>query len=517
MAEPDTSTAAKLLNRTIGGFELLSVLGEGGMGTVYKARQTGLDRIVALKILSPKIANNQTFITRFQREARASAKLNHPNIVQGIDVGHDKENDVWYFAMEFVDGPSVLSVLEDTGKFPELRALEIGREIAVALECAFKNGIVHRDIKPDNLLLTLQGQAKLADLGLARQIEENVGITAEDRAIGTPLYMSPEQARGEEKDIDGRTDIYSLGATLYHLVTGRPPFEGKTAAVIMTKHITDAPPLAHANAPGVSGGTARLIEKMMQKKREDRIQTPAELIKEIDKLRAALKAPPAPPPASRSGRLGKPRTVSVRMPASPPEEAAPSSSSSSKRMMAVPSPGESTKSPGKPPESVPVTETKSARASSRKMMAAAPSSKPSTPSTPSPTVKPWPPPVPEKKEESSDATREIEAQPTTPTKHPPRISLADRRKKEQTDNRKRTLEGVLTDIVVLALVLGVLAAGIIYLRGHGYLKMPSEGSQPAEKSAEPAKSGDAAKTGEPAKTESDAKTEEKTTAKSASE
>ncbi|MBI3828485.1 MAG: protein kinase [Planctomycetes bacterium] len=505
MAESDTSTAARLLNRTIGGFELLSVLGEGGMGTVYKARQAGLDRIVALKILSPKIANNQTFITRFQREARASAKLNHPHIVQGIDVGHDKENDVWYFAMEFVDGPSVLSVLEDTGKFPEVRALEVAREVALGLECAYKNGIVHRDIKPDNILMTLQGQAKLADLGLARHVEENVGITAEDRAIGTPLYMSPEQARGEDKDIDGRTDIYSLGATLYHLVTGRPPFEGKTAAVIMTKHITDAPPLAHVNAPGVSSATARLIERMMQKKREDRVQTPSELIKEIDKLRAALKAPPAPPPASRSGRLGKPRTVSVRMPAAPPEDAPPGASSS-KRMKAVPAPGESTKAPGKVPESVPVTETKSARASSRKMLAAAPAAKPSTPVAPAPPAKLWPPPVPEKKEESSDATREVETQATTPSKHPGRISLADRRKKEQSDTRKRTLEGVLTDIVVLALVLGVLAAGIIYLRGHGYLKLPSEWSSPAEKSAEPAKSAD------PAKTEPEAKTDEKTPA-----
>ncbi|MCW8130811.1 MAG: protein kinase [Planctomycetota bacterium] len=484
MADPEASTSAKLLNRTVGGFELLSVLGEGGMGTVYKARQAGLDRIVALKILSPKIANNQTFITRFQREARASAKLNHPNVVQGIDVGHDDEHDVWYFAMEYVNGPSVLSLLKDTGKIPEIRALEIARDVARALECAARNGIVHRDIKPDNVLMTLQGEAKLADLGLARHVEEDVGITAEDRAIGTPLYMAPEQARGNEQEIDLRSDIYALGATMYHMVTGRPPFEGKTAAVIMTKHITDPPPLAHVNSPGVSGATARLIEKMMQKKREERVQTPSEVLKEIERNIAALKSPATQ--GSRSVRLGKPRTVSVRMPPIPVmPETGPSGSNS--RLKA-----EGT--------AVPVTETKSAKQSSRRLPAVAASEKPATPA-------PWPPsPTPPEKKIEAPPESRASIQRAEATRSTGRVTLTERRKKEKGEAKKRTVEGLLIDIVVLAVVLGVVAAGLIYLRGHGYLRMPGEGptqekpqgredGEPEAKSYEPkppeAKSSDA--------------------------
>lgn len=511
MADSGTSAAARLLNKTVGGFELLSVLGQGGMGTVYKARQTGLDRIVALKILSPKIADNQAFITRFQREARASAKLNHPNVVQGIDVGHDDDHGVWYFAMEFVDGPSVLSVLEDTGKIPEIRALEIVRDVAEALECAHKNGIVHRDVKPDNILLTLQGQAKLADLGLARHVEDNAGVTAEDRAIGTPLYMAPEQARGDEREIDIRTDLYALGATLYHLVTGKPPFEGKTAAVIMTKHITDAPPLAHVNSPGVNGSTARLIEKLMQKKREDRVQSPAELLREIKKLTTALKNPQPAPATGRSGRNPKPRTVSVRM-GTAVSEAAPAQSSSSRNPKSGVL-GESTKSPG----SVPVQETKSSKASSRRMPAV-PASKPSIPALPR---------QPENKPSRSDLTAEPPEAPvaktTTPSRAPQRISMADRRKKDQADHRKRTLEGMLVDLVVLAVVLGLLAAGVIYMRSRGYLQLPSEKHPaaekqsvpapepkpqvPANKTADPEPPAEPAKTGEPAAPEPSAKSE----------
>jgi len=270
--------------KEIGGFEILSKLGQGGMGAVYKARQISLDRIVALKVLPQNIAKDATFIERFQREARASAKLNHPNIVQGIDVGKDAASGYWYFAMEFVEGPSLRKMLDDQKTIPETRALEITKEVARALEVVAASKMVHRDIKPDNILITSDGSAKLADLGLAKQLNEDVNLTQSGQAVGTPYYMPPELARGQNSACDIRTDIYSLGATLFHLVTGKPPFQGDTGAVIMVKHLTEPAPKASKVNPAVSEGCSRLIEKMMQKKPEQRVQTPADLIVQIDRV-----------------------------------------------------------------------------------------------------------------------------------------------------------------------------------------------------------------------------------------
>ncbi|MCY3019265.1 MAG: PA14 domain-containing protein [Planctomycetota bacterium] len=270
--------------KEIGGFELLGKIGQGGMGTVFRARQRSLDRIVALKILAPSIAKDAEFLERFQREARASAKLSHVNVVLGIDVGKDPATGLWYFAMELVDGPSLKQVLQEQRVVPERRALEIARQAAYGLECIARHGMVHRDIKPDNILLTSQGEAKLADLGLARQIRDDASLTQSGSTVGTPHYMAPEQVRGLKDKIDIRTDIYGLGATLFHLVTGRTPFDGPTAAAIMSRHLTEPVPKANRVNPEVSEGCSRLIEWMMQKKREDRIQTPAALLEQIGKV-----------------------------------------------------------------------------------------------------------------------------------------------------------------------------------------------------------------------------------------
>ena len=276
--------------RIIGGYELIVKIGQGGMGAVFKARQVSLDRIVALKVLPPSIAKDVKFIERFQREARASAKLNHPNIVQGIDVGQDAATGLWYFAMELVDGPSLQKVLEKEKLLPEARALDLTRQVARALECAESHGIVHRDIKPDNIILNSSNEAKLADLGLAKKLNEDAGMTQSGEAVGTPNYIAPEQARGE-KDIDIRADIYALGATLFHLVTGNPPFSASTGAAVMVKHLTEKAPLAHRVTPGVSEACGRLIERMLQKEKEKRIQTPTELIEQIDKILKQNAAP----------------------------------------------------------------------------------------------------------------------------------------------------------------------------------------------------------------------------------
>ena len=268
----------------IHGYAILSKIGQGGMGAVFKARQANLDREVALKILPPSIAADATFIERFRGEARASAKLCHPNIVQGIDVGLDESSGLWYFAMEFIDGPTVKSLIEKRGAIDEAEALRIAGEVAQGLAAINHAGMVHRDIKPDNVLLTSTGAVKVADLGLSRDLMNAASDkTTAGQAVGTPHYMSPEQVRGS-KDVDIRADFYGLGATLFHMVTGRQPFDGGSSVEIMSQHLSEPPPLAREFNPAVSAGCERLIVKLMAKKREDRVQTPEKLIADIDAL-----------------------------------------------------------------------------------------------------------------------------------------------------------------------------------------------------------------------------------------
>ncbi len=268
--------------QTIAGFELLSKLGEGGMGVVYKAHQASMDRVVALKVLPERLAKDKQFVSRFFREARVAARLDHPNIVRGIDVGSSGSD--YFFVMEYVEGEDVGNVLEKRGKLPEREALEIVVQVARALQHAQEHNMIHRDIKPDNVLLTPDGTAKLLDLGLARSTSgELTRMTVTGTAMGTPHYISPEQARGES-DIDIRTDIYSLGVSLYHILVGTPPFDGETVAVIITKTLTEIPPTVHEVVPEVSEATSRVVEKMMSKEKGSRHTTPAEVIEDIEMI-----------------------------------------------------------------------------------------------------------------------------------------------------------------------------------------------------------------------------------------
>ena len=263
----------------IGGFEILERVGRGGMGTVFKARQVSMDRIVALKVLPPKRAKDDAYVQRFIREARSAARLTHNNIVQAIEVGRD--GPYHFFAMEFVDGPTIRDLIEREGHLDERRALDIVKSVAHALERAHGEGIVHRDIKPGNIMIGSDGVVKLADLGLARSSENPDTLTVEGVALGTPYYMSPEQVRGEV-ELDTRADIYALGATLYHMVTGQAPFHAPYAGAIMAKHITDPIPSAHATCPAVSPACSQLIKYMLAKDREERPSTPADLLAAID-------------------------------------------------------------------------------------------------------------------------------------------------------------------------------------------------------------------------------------------
>ena len=284
--------------RKIANFELLERIGQGGMGTVFKARQISMDRIIALKVLPPSMARQKKFIERFVREARASARLNHPNIVNGIDVGHD--NGLYYFAMEYVEGENLKDTITK-GRISEERVIDIARAIARALAHAHANGILHRDIKPDNILIDKHQTPKLCDLGLARldnDTENEKQLTQQGQAVGTPHYISPEQARGES-NLDAKTDLYSLGATMYHLVTGETPFDGATSILVMTRHITDK--CKHPNEHGVqlSKGMVAVLAKLLTKDRNDRYESAEQLANDLDRMEQGKAPAHADLPASK--------------------------------------------------------------------------------------------------------------------------------------------------------------------------------------------------------------------------
>jgi serine/threonine-protein kinase len=281
VAKLQVQSASSSSKLSIPGYELISRIGQGAMGTVYKAKQLSMDRVVAIKVLSSRYSKDRTFVERFLREARAVAKLNHENIITGIDVG--EANGHHYFVMEFVDGAPVTTLMKRDGRLDEQRCLRIAIQVARALAHAHKNGIVHRDIKPENIMLTATGGAKLCDLGLAKQTKGDADVTMDGTSVGTPNYISPEQARGEEK-IDIRSDIYSLGASLYHMAVGAPPFSGANPMVVMTKHVTEFAEPPKKRCPALSEGYSALVMKMMQKRREDRPQDPEALIHDLERL-----------------------------------------------------------------------------------------------------------------------------------------------------------------------------------------------------------------------------------------
>jgi len=266
----------------ITGYRFLGIIGKGAMGTVYKAIQISMEREVAIKVLSPHLAGNEQFVARFVKEARAVARLNHPNIIQGIDVG--ESNNINYFAMEYVDGMDLEEIVKQKKALTEKEATEIIVKVAQALEHAHKNNLVHRDIKPRNILISKDDNAvKLCDLGLARLVLEEDLTGGKRMRYGTPAYISPEQARGDH-DIDIRSDIYSLGATYYYCVTGEMPFTGENSQEIIKKHLMALPAPPKQKNPALSNMINTIILKMMAKKREWRYQTPTELLVDLDKL-----------------------------------------------------------------------------------------------------------------------------------------------------------------------------------------------------------------------------------------
>ena len=268
-----------------GNYEVVAEIGEGGMGRVYKARDTLLDRPVALKVLSTTLSKDEAFVQRFTREARVAARLNHPNIVQIYSFG--REGETWYLAMELIDGNSIGGFMRQGAQFDERDAVTIARHAARALRVAHQAGIVHRDVKPENIMMSMRGEVKLVDLGLAKSVEEDSSLTGTGLTMGTPHYIAPEQVRAQ-KDIDGRADIYSLGATLYHMATGRTPFTGDSPSLVILKHLTDEPADPRSYRPDLTENLCRVIAKMMAKEREARYQDMYAVDKDLERLQKGL-------------------------------------------------------------------------------------------------------------------------------------------------------------------------------------------------------------------------------------
>jgi serine/threonine protein kinase len=274
-----TKTAA----HQIPGYKILGKLGAGAMAVVYKAKQLSLNRTVAIKVLPKRFSENPEYVERFYKEGQAAGKLNHNNIVQAIDVG--EAGGYHYFVMEYVEGRTVADDLAAGNIFEEKEALEIIIQVAHALAHAHANGLIHRDVKPKNIMISKDGVVKLADMGLAREITDiKLAETEAGKAYGTPYYIAPEQIRGKI-DIDGRADIYGLGATFFHMVTGQVPFMADDSAEVMRKHLREPlTPPDHINT-SLTAGVSEVIEIMMAKRRKNRYNNVEELLLDLEALR----------------------------------------------------------------------------------------------------------------------------------------------------------------------------------------------------------------------------------------
>jgi uncharacterized RDD family membrane protein YckC len=258
-------------------FEVKRLLGRGGMGSVYLGQDLSLGRPVALKVLAPDLAHDRDVVARFEREARAQGRLRHPNVAQIHFIG--EENQIHFFAMEYLEGPTLDGALARGDRLPWEEALELTLAAARGLRAALAEGFVHRDVKPSNLMLDPESRIKILDFGLVKSMHGDAELTRDGAIIGSPLYMAPEQGRAE--NVDHRADIYSLGCALYHMLTGRPPFQAASPVGIITMHVTDRPTPPRQLTPEVPEAVERLVDRMMAKQ-------PSARFPDYDQLIAAL-------------------------------------------------------------------------------------------------------------------------------------------------------------------------------------------------------------------------------------
>ncbi|MBV8878397.1 MAG: protein kinase [Planctomycetaceae bacterium] len=297
---PNTARKAPLfmkdgpLPEPIPGYTFQKRLGQGGMGEVLLARQESLDRLVAIKLLPPDLAKDKVYVESFMKEARSAGKVTHENIMGAVDVGESKGR--YYFVMEYVQGETVFRLIKQSKTIPEAKALDIARQVARGLRHAQQMGLIHRDIKPQNILITPEGQAKICDFGLATELKSNDAVKGEDEenVHTTPAYASPEQCRAEP--LDHRTDMYSLGVTLYEMLSGRRPFIANTPRELMTKQVTEPPQPPKAINPAISEGANQLVLKLLKKQKDERFKTYDELLAALDQI--------AKTPAYRTARPG---------------------------------------------------------------------------------------------------------------------------------------------------------------------------------------------------------------------
>jgi eukaryotic-like serine/threonine-protein kinase len=306
--------AGKSRGFIIGPYMIQNPIGEGGMGIVYLARHTALGRKVALKVLPGEHARDQLALDRFLREARSAAALDHPNIIRLYDIGQGA--GIHYLVMEYVDGTNVQAMLTKTGHLSYVQAARYAAQAASALEHAHQKGLVHRDVKPGNLMVTKDGTVKILDMGLTRSVrneQDNLtGLLNQSQVTGTPDFMSPEQLLGEP--VDARSDVYSLGATLYALLTGRPPFTGTTTQKMAQHQMRDPAELVHTLREKAPLKMADVVVKMMAKRKEDRYQSAKEVVKALKPWLTA----PADGNAARAPASAPPtRATAVRIAATP--------------------------------------------------------------------------------------------------------------------------------------------------------------------------------------------------------
>jgi eukaryotic-like serine/threonine-protein kinase len=256
-----------------GRYELTHLIARGGMAQVYRAMDRQLERPVALKVLFPELSVDRTFVERFRREAQAAANLSHPNIVPVFDWGEDDGS--YFIVMEYVEGRPLSAVLRDPQPMPPRQIATIGAGVAAALAFAHRHGVVHRDVKPGNVLITPEGDVKVTDFGIARAVNTEESLTQTGAVMGTAAYFSPEQAEG--KGVDSRSDIYSLGVVLYEMSVGRPPFTGDSPVAVASKHVRDMPPLPREVNPAVPPALEAVVMKAMAKNPDDRYSSAEEL------------------------------------------------------------------------------------------------------------------------------------------------------------------------------------------------------------------------------------------------
>ena len=269
-----------LVGATLGDFTIERLLGRGGMGEVYLARQKSLGRQVALKVLRPDLVANPTTVARFKTEARAAARISHPNIVHIY--AFDSVGDVRFIAMEYAPGINLREYLSKHGKLPLSVAMPIMLQTARAVGAAADRGLVHRDIKPENILLTKNQLIKVADFGLCHDQEDHSNLTKPGTTMGTPLYMSPEQCQG--KALDHRSDFYSLGVTYFHMLAGEPPFQSDLPLALALKHINEPPPDLGLARPDLPPELIATVMRLLSKSPADRHQNAAELIDDLERI-----------------------------------------------------------------------------------------------------------------------------------------------------------------------------------------------------------------------------------------